>query len=148
MSLYMESTKISAEHTAAEIEKLLAEAGAIQVWKQYDKDRKLRSFAFTLSINNQEVPFELPARIEPIFRYLQRKRDPRNRGKSEAVDREKAEWVSWRQMLCWIRAQLAMIDTGMVEAGEVFSPYRQIAPGVTLWDYIKTGRLALPEAKQ
>jgi hypothetical protein len=147
MSIYMESTKIPAERTAQEIERLLAEAGATQVLKQYDKDRKLRGFAFTLNVNNQEVPFELPARTEPIFRYLQRLRSPQNREKGEAMDRERSEWVAWRQILKWIQAQLALIDTGMVEAAEVFSPYRQISPGVTLWEYIKAGRLALPEAK-
>jgi hypothetical protein len=35
----------------------------------------------------------------------------------------KAERVAWRQLLRWTQAQIAMIETGMVEAAEVFLPY-------------------------
>jgi hypothetical protein len=36
---------------------------------------------------------------------------------------EQAERVAWRQLLRWVQAQLAMIDTGMVRTEEVFMPY-------------------------
>ncbi len=145
MSLYMETTKISAERTAQEIGTLLAQAGATAVLTEYGKDRKICGLAFKLQIGGGEVPFSLPARIEPVFKYLQKQRTPMWRSKKEQEDKIQAERVAWRQLLKWIQAQLAMIDTGMVQAGEVFMPYIQIAPNKTLWEQaIAGGRLALP----
>jgi hypothetical protein len=144
----METTKISAERTAQEITGLLAEAGATAVLTEYNKDRKISGLSFKLQIGDREVPFSLPARIEPVFKYLQRKRSPIFRIRKEQEDRIQAERVAWRQLLRWIQAQLAMIDTGMVGAGEVFLPYLQTAPNQTLYQRLTAnGRLALPEGK-
>ncbi len=148
MSLYMESTKISAERTAQEIGALLAQAGATAVLTEYGSDRKISGLAFKLNVKGLEVPFTLPARIDPVFKYLQRQRAPMWRVKKEREDRVQSERVAWRQLLRWIQAQLAMIDTGMVAAEEVFLPYVQTAPGQTLFERLtKSGRLALPEAR-
>jgi hypothetical protein len=148
MSLYMESTKITAERTAQEIGTLLAQAGATAVLTEYSKDRKICGLAFKLHIGDREVPFSLPARIDPVFQYLQKKRAPKWRIKKEQEDRIQSERVAWRQLLKWIQAQLSMIDTGMVAAAEVFLPYVQTAPGETLFERLtSTGRLALPAAK-
>lgn len=148
MSLYMATTKIAAEKTAQEIGTLLAQAGASAVLTEYGKDRKITGLSFRLPIGGQETPFNLPARIEPVFLYLQKQRSPSFRHRKEAEDRFQAERVAWRQLLRWIQAQLAMIETGMVAAGEVFMPYIQVAPGKTFWERaIESGRLALPEVK-
>ncbi len=145
MSLYMETTKISAERTAQEIGGLLAEAGATAVLTEYGKDRKICGLAFKLRVGDREVPFSLPARSEPVFRYLQKRRSPIWRQKKEREDREQAERVAWRQLLRWIQAQLAMIDTGMVQASEVFLPYVQVGPTQTLYERLTAGgHLALP----
>lgn len=67
----------------------------------------------------------------------------------ETADFKPAERVVWRQLLRWIQSQLAMIDTGMVEATEVFMPYIQVEPGLTLWELtIAGGQLALPAAPE
>jgi hypothetical protein len=145
----METTKISAERTAQEIGALLAEAGATAVLTEYGKDRKISGLAFKLQVGDREVPFSLPARIEPVFKYLQRQRSPRNRGKMEDQDKAQAERVAWRQLLRWIQAQLAMIDTGMVQPAEVFLPYVQVAPAQTLYERLTAGgHLALPPAAE
>ena len=74
------------------------------------------------------MPFALPVRVEPVFAILNGRRPKENwrRGNRQefaAKDREQAERVAWRQLLRWIQAQLAMIDTGMVATHEVFMPY-------------------------
>lgn len=144
MSLYMETTKISAERTAQEIGALLAEAGASAVLTEYDVKKKISGFSFKLRVGLQDVPFSLPVRIDPVFRRLQSRRK-RHRYRNECEDRNQAERIAWRQLLRWIQAQWAMIDTGMVAAAEVFMPYIQVEPGRTLWERaIDGGRLALP----
>jgi hypothetical protein len=143
----METTKISAEKTAMEIQSLLVQAGASRILTEYDKSRKLTGLSFQLPVNGTDSPFSLPARIDPVFKILQKKRSPTYRYRKEQEDREQSERVAWRQLLRWIQAQLALIDTGMVAAGEVFLPYVQTAPGETLYERLtSTGRLALPPA--
>lgn len=147
--MYMETTKISAERTAQEIAMLLAQAGATAVLTEFGKDRKISGLSFKLLISDRQVPFTLPARIEPVFKYLQKKKSPRSRQRKELSDKIQAERVAWRQLYRWIEAQLAMIDTGMVQAGEVFLPYVQVAPNKTLWERaMESGKLALPAAAE
>lgn len=48
------------------------------------------------------------------------------------------------QLYRWCQAQLAMIRTGMVEAGEVFLPYLQ-SGGVSMYTrFLESGIKALP----
>ncbi len=149
MALFMETTKISAKSTAQEIATILAEAGATAVLTEYDRDRKICGLAFRLMVGEKQVPFTLPARIPPVFTYLQKKRPAKWRVKRAQADLEQAERVAWRQLYRWILAQLAMIDTGMVAAQEVFLPYLQTGPKETLYDRMTAGgRLALPSIGQ
>jgi hypothetical protein len=149
MSLYMESTKISAERTAHEISNILIQAGASAI--RHDvKEKKICGLSFTLEIKGDQVPFTLPVRIEPIFRYLQKRISPRNRDRNKPAQLLQAERVAWRQLLRWIQAQVALIDTGMVKADEVFLPYIQTGVNETLYERLSScslsnlHRLALP----
>ena len=149
MSLYMETTQISADKTAMEIQSLLVQAAACRILTEYDKSRKLVGLSFMLQVKGADVPFSLPARIEPVFKVLQKKRAPMYRDRKVQEDKAQSERVAWRQLLRWIQAQLAMIDTGMVAAEEVFLPYIQTAPWQTLYERMTAGgRLALPAAPE
>ncbi len=44
----------------------------------------------------------------------------------------RAERIAWRQLLRWVQIQIAMIQTGMVDAAEVFLPYMEVG-GRTLY---------------
>lgn len=150
MGLYMESTEITAEKTAQEISTLLIQAGASAIMQDL-KDKKISGLSFRLEIKGDQVPFSLPVRTEPIFKYLQKKLDPKNREKAKGRQLLQAERVAWRQLLRWIQAQLALIDTGMVNAEEVFLPYVQTGVHQTLYEMLASRgmtqlhRLALPE---
>lgn len=142
-SLYMETTGIPAEKTAAEITHLLVQAGATQTYNKYE-NKKVTGLSFTLNVGGQVIPFSLPVRVEPVFKCLQRKRSPITRQRKAAFDLEQAERVAWRQLLRWIQAQLAMIETGMVQSAEVFMPYIEVRPGVTAFDAaVKSGKYLL-----
>lgn len=70
MALFMQTTKIPAERTAMEIGHLLSQAGATAILTEYNGDRKISGMAFRLRVGDREVPFSLPARVEPVFIYL------------------------------------------------------------------------------
>lgn len=137
----MESTEISASKTAAEISTALVEAGAREISLQYDETNKLVGLRFVLLVEKMPIQFALPVRVEPVFKILNGRRQNWGQFSKSAMvkkDREQAERVAWRQLLRWIQAQLAMIDTGMVQAQEVFLPYLLHAgTQQTLFEYFK-----------
>lgn len=127
-TLYMETTEIAADKTAAEITSLLVKSGARQIAMEYGTGGKLEGLRFALLIEKVPVSFALPVRVDPVFQIINGRRPKESWKKgsqqsSAAKDREQAERVAWRQLLRWVQAQLAMIDTGMVQAHEVFLPY-------------------------
>lgn len=120
-TLYMETTEIAASKTAAEISSLVVRAGAREIALEYGPARQLMGLRFVLLVQQMPVSFALPVRVEPVFRILNgRRKSPSD---YKVRDTAQAERVAWRQLLRWVQAQLAMIDTGMVQAHEVFLPY-------------------------
>ena len=143
-AIFMETTEIPVQKTAGEILGLLVRAGATQVSLDY-KGTKIVGMRFTYPVDGHDVAFSLPVRTEPIFKTINGRRTPDawkqfNRADMEAKDREQADRVAWRQLLRWIEAQIAMIETGMVKTDEVFLPYAATPGGQTLYEqFIESG---------
>jgi hypothetical protein len=136
--LFMETTQIEAAKTAGEIVSLLASAGATQINQLFAAGR-LTGIRFSIMTRRGEGCYTLPARVEPVFQLLNNRRsDPCRHGEA---DRQQAERVAWRQILRWIQAQIAMIETGMVDAGEVFHPYLQVTEDQTAYQFFLDGGL-------
>jgi hypothetical protein len=145
--LFMETTKIKAGQTASQIVSFLAQACAREVLMQYDGKGKLTGLKFSLDIPRHGTQiFVLPARVDPIFKIINgRRKYAHDQTVNKSKDLEQSERVAWRQLFRWVQAQLALIQTGMVEAAEVFLPYMQAKDGKTFWEYVLTGgQLALP----
>lgn len=122
-TVFMETTEVPPERSAAEIASCLIRAGATQIATEYDNGR-IVGLRFTLTVGGQPLTFELPARTEPVYKLLvKRSRSSYLTEKEKTNKRAQAERVGWRQLLRWVQAQLAMMDVGMVSAHEVFFPY-------------------------
>lgn len=120
--VFMGTTSISAEKSASEVSSVLAQAGAEQVMINYDQGQAV-GLSFVLDVRGKRLGFRLPVRTESLFEILNRKRSTRTRHVKARDDREQANRVAWRQILMWVKAQLAIIQTGMVQPAEVFMPY-------------------------
>lgn len=138
----MESTKIAAEKTAAEIGQLLSYAGATKIMTEY-ANKEITGLVFVLPVGAVSIPFVLPVRTESIFTIINKRRKPNVREKWVAVDREQAGRIAWRQLLRWVQAQLALIETGMVKNLEVFLPYARMNGGQTFFEKIEADGLKL-----
>lgn len=115
MTLYMETTKIPAEQTVSQIQELLGRYGASAIMLNYI-DGKVSAVAFQVLFNGRPLPFQLPCRWEPIFQTLQRRRKTgRFSEEKKLADVDQAKRVAWRQILRWIEAQLALVETDMVQ---------------------------------
>lgn len=119
-TLYMETTQIEPQKTAGEIISELVKAGASSVNTDY-QDGRICGLRWIMRLCGGDVLFSMPVRTEPIFALINGRRSYPS--SYRICDREQAERVAWRQLLRWVQAQLAMIDTGMVTTQEVFLPY-------------------------
>jgi hypothetical protein len=142
--MYLEFTKVPVSRTAGELNECLRDAGAVQIMTEYEGKRE-SAITFTLEMMGQLRPFRLPIRTANVYCVLQKQRSPRTRERMAKADRDQAERIAWRQTLIWVRAQLAMIQTGMVEAGEVFLPYARMSSGETYYERLAAQQFkALP----
>lgn len=144
-TLFMETTQIDAQQTAGEVTSCLVRAGAREISTSYDEQGIVVGVRFTIEVLPGVIKlFALPARIDPIFKILNGRR-AYNRAGEAGRDREQAKRVAWRQLLRWTQAQLAIIETGMIAAGEAFLPYMDDGRGVTLYEYMIESKMkALP----
>lgn len=141
-TIYMETTEIGAERTAAEVSSVLVQAGATSVSVKYDSGCVI-GMSWTMPVFGKNLPFAMPARVEPVYKILIDRRSYPDAATKDRV-REQAERVAWRQLLRWVQAQLAMIEVGMAKGVEVFMPYMQQADGSTFFEYFESKQLALP----
>lgn len=135
MTLFMETTEISPETTVQQITKLLMQKGAAAILTEMENG-SVAAVSFKYKVRDEHIPFRLPCRWKNIEALLAKRagiHDWSAARRREAVTL-KAKRVAWRQILRWIEAQLALVDTSMVKIEEVFFPYIQAPSGETLYE--------------
>lgn len=84
------------------------------------------------------LQYRLPCRSAAVYQTLLN--DPKV--PYRLTTQEQATRVAWRIVRSWVEAQLAIIETGMVAAEEVFLPYRLVGDGQTVYEvYQRSDRL-------
>lgn len=149
-SLFMGTTDKPAYISIGDITRTLVAFGAKSITSDYDKDGRITGMVFGLETPLGIYHYSLPARSEFIYQRLRSERKRDRGGDSEKKDKEQAERVAWRQLLRWIEAQLALVQTGMSDSGEVFFPYLQRGDGQSMYRAFQVSeqkRLAAPDAK-
>lgn len=142
MKIYMETTKISVEKTVSEIQLLLVASGATGVMIE-SKGGQIEAVFFRVTFLDRDIPFRLPCRWEPIYKRLGSRLKKIRQGKEEEM-KEQAKRVAWRQILRWVEAQLALVETDMVKVQEVFLPYVQSGiAGQTLYEQIENKQFSM-----
>lgn len=130
MTIFMETTRIAAERTVSEIQQILAKHGASSILLDYEA-MHVSAVSFKYDVTGNKIPFCLPCRWQAMETAL------RKSGKRPRYDDTFETWarrVAWRQILRWVEAQMALVDTNMVKVQEVFFPYIQSATGKTLYE--------------
>lgn len=129
MPLLNYTTKISADKTVAEVQKLLAKAGACAVLSEYDEHGNVSSVCFKMLVNGREIGFRLPVEPDKVLGVLKSQRGVA----SGYRNLDQARRIAWRIVKDWIEAQLAIIETQMVKPDQVFLPYAITPNGGTLY---------------
>jgi hypothetical protein len=137
----METTEVSDTRTAGEIQQLLAERGASSIQVDYLNGR-VEGLSFCFKVGEHQVPFRLPCRWKSIVKALGQS------GKRVRKNDTLENWgrrVAWRQILRWVQAQLAMIETDMVKTEEVFMPYAILPNQKTMYEAFAENKFLLAD---
>lgn len=136
------TTGVSADVSAGHIMALLGRKGANSISQHFESSR-LCGISFVFPVGGVAVNFQLPAREEGVLAFLLKQAPWHSRrGCNEADYSEKlrgqAARVAWRILKDWVEAQIAMVEAGQAEMGEVFMPYAIINGGQTMYDAFVT----------
>ena len=115
------TSQVPVSRSVQHIEDRLVKHGAKNILKLYEK-QKLIGIAFIISVNERDMPFRLPARIDRVEKNL---RNAILRPRKGTLDRvaDQAERTAWRLLADWIDVQMSLIELDQVELLEVFMPY-------------------------
>jgi hypothetical protein len=144
-TLFMETTQVDPSQTVGEIQRILGQYGASAIMTEYDEEREVSAVSFEIKLQDHRIPFRLPCRWGSIFEVLnaRRKRRPYKRSVEAQAKR-----VAWRQILRWVEAQLALVETDMVKMQEVFLPYILQKDDKTLYEYLEERNFKAIEYKK
>lgn len=126
MAIKNYTTKIPASKTVSEIQAILSKHGAFRVSIDYGEGGTVLGITFAINDAYGSHGFRLPARVDAMKEVLKEQ-------KVKCTD-EHAERVAWRNIKDWIDAQIALMETGQVQASEVMMPYMLDDNGKTFYE--------------
>ena len=137
MKLLNYTTKVSAHQTVGEIIKILTARGVLNIGLSYNSLGAPDGLHWTMETDKMGLRrFALPCNSEAVFRKLT---EQRVNVHDAQLRRQQAERTAWRILKDWIEAQMALLETGMVDLEEVFLPYMVVDNGQTLYRYLGEG---------
>jgi len=133
MGLLNYSTQIEAIKTVGEIQRILAGHGAKSIQTDYSNDGQVEALSFFVLTLHGEVGIRLPINPDAVLKVLTQQ----NRlGKvpKRYINRAQAVRVAWRIVKDWVEAQMAILETEMVQMEQIFLPYVITKSGRTLYE--------------
>lgn len=135
MPLLNYTTKVSVFTTIAEIQQQLVKHGARKIMQNYDKQGKITSLLFTIDTPLGPRCVQLPANVAAVHAVLTRQK--------VRCDVDQSERVAWRIVKDWVEAQMAILESEMVQIDEIFFPYMVNQKGQTLFEAYQKEQLKL-----
>lgn len=136
MGLLNYTTKINADKTASEIARCLSMHGATAILTEYNKEEGyIEGISFQIDLNGKKLGFKLPVDWKPVYEIMSKGKKFMWGVKGERQKNDlklQAVRTAWRIVKDWVEAQMALVETQMVQVGEVFLPYSVMKDGRTL----------------
>ena len=126
MPLLNYTTKVDVHTTLGAIQGQLVKHGARKILQDYDDDGHILSLSFMIDTPAGPRGIRLPANVDAVHAVLVRQKIK--------CDREQAERVAWRIVKDWVEAQMAILESEMVQMDEVFLPYMINDAGQTVFE--------------
>lgn len=119
------TTKVDVFATLGEIQRQLVKHGAKKIMQDYDDDGHVSALSFLIDTPNGPRGVKLPANVDAVWNVLAKQK--------VKCDRDQAERVAWRIVKDWVAAQMAILESEMVQMDEIFLPYMLNDKGQTLF---------------
>ena len=135
MPLLNYTTKVDIYTTIGAIQGQLVRHGARKIMQDYDDQGRITALSFLVDTPAGPRGIRLPANVDAVFEVLTQQR--------VKCDREQAERVAWRIVKDWVEAQMAILESEMVQIDEIFLPYMVDNHGQTLFQAYRNNQLML-----
>lgn len=129
------TTKVDIYTTIGQIQGILVKHGAKKIMQEYDSDGRIVALSFSIDTPTGTRYIKLPANTEAVFSVLKKQK--------VKCDYAQAERVAWRILKDWIEAQMAILESEMVQMEEIFLPYMLNSQGQTLFECYQKNQLML-----
>lgn len=137
MPLLNYTTKVDVYETLGKIQAQLVKHGAKKIMQDYDDHGRIAALSFLVETPTGPRGIRLPANTDAVHHVLTRQK--------VKCDREQAERVAWRIIKDWVEAQMAILESEMVQMDEIFLPYMVNNNGQTLFEAYQKNQLRLEE---
>lgn len=135
MPLLNYTTKVDVYTTLGAIQGQLVRHGAKKIMQDYDDEGQIAALSFLIDTPAGPRGIRLPANVDAVHTVLTRQK--------VKCDREQAERVAWRIVKDWVEAQMAILESEMVQMDEIFLPYMINGQGQTLFQAYRSNQLML-----
>ncbi len=125
------TTSVPVSKTVAEIQAVLAKAGANAVATRFDAG-KATGVSFTIIGTRGEEAYTLPVNVAGVHKVLQKQV---SRNATEA----QAERVAWRIVKDWLVAQTALVEAGQANLEQVMLPYMHVGALTVYERFLESG---------
>ena len=132
---------MSAQQSINEIQQMLIKAGARKLMMDYDDGGNPVNISFMLEVKGVPLPIRLPARLQKVGLIIYDKAF-NDLSPTQLLQVHTTGWANIRD---WIEAQLALLQTEMVEIQEIFLPYIVQRGGKTVFEHMDSVGYLLPE---
>ena len=105
--------------------------------QEYDDAGRITALSFQIDTPNGMRGIKLPSNAEAVRHVLVRQK--------VKCDVEQAERVAWRIIKDWVEAQMAILESEMVQMDEIFLPYMLNSKGQTVFEAYQSQQLWLGE---
>ena len=129
------TTKVDVFATLGEIQGQLVKHGAKKIMQDYGNDGHITALSFLIDTPNGPRGVKLPANVDAGWNVLTKQK--------VKCDRDQAERVAWRIVKDWVAAQMAILESEMVEMDEIFLPYMLNDKGQTLFQCYRQNQLSI-----
>ncbi len=129
------TTKVDVFATLGEIQGQLVKHGAKKIMQDYDDDGHITALSFLIDTPNGPRGIRLPANVDAVRNVLTKQK--------VKCDRDQAERVAWRILKDWVAAQMAILESEMVQMDEIFLPYMLNDKGETLFQCYRQNQLSI-----
>lgn len=137
MPLLNYTTKVDVYTTLGAIQGQLVKHGAKKIMQDYDDDGRISALTFAIDTPAGVRGIRLPANVDAVLAVLHKQK--------VNCDRAQAERVAWRILKDWVEAQMAILESEMVQMDEIFLPYMVDKSGQTLFQAYRNNQLMLNE---